>query len=202
MDEMAPLRLQAITIGQSQHQVGIFGCTLQSSSSAKALLTTVEGVTREFDLTFQLADATQVAGFHHLLFATHHALQAFQMGTQRATTLGMEILRIASGQRQIRRAVTLLGINNETRSLGGVLVAESSAALQPAYTRFLNLTGAQDSATALEINTPEKEQALLTLFQISAEELAATTTSKRVAARRLALAKIIFDRMALLSITR
>lgn len=199
--KMSGLILHKVTIGKTTQTVAIFGCTLTSPTLAATILDQGHTIADKLQVTLQLADAARVAGFHHLLFAIIHALHAFNQGTQRASNLGTEILRFAAAQRQIARALKILGISNETRQLAGVILGGPQKVLHRAYTQFLTKTGAHDSPEVLDITSHEKEKELQEAFKISSVELAATAFSRRIPDRRQAIKKIIYDHCALLSIT-
>lgn len=197
---MSGLIIQKIPIGETIHTVAIFGCTLTSPMAAETLINHGQNIGNKFHVTIQLMDAARIADSHHLLFAIIYALQAFHRGKQRASHIGMEILRLAAAQRQITRALDILGITNETKQLAGVIVSGSRRVLDRVYTRFLAATEAHNSPEVLDITSSEKEEELQEAFKISSAELAATAISRRTSDRRQAIKKIIYEHCALQSI--
>jgi len=194
--------VHAVRLEQSTQAIGVFGCILTARIAAADLLEHGKEVATHFKLTLQLADASYVAGASHLVIAAMHALRAFQRGTKRADVLGTEILRFAAAQRQITRALSLMGIKDETRSLGGVLLGASPETLQNAYQEFLTLTGATDAPTVLEIATPAKAASIQGLFELTPTEVDATATSRRQQDRYQAIMKLVYERCALLATSR
>lgn len=199
---MSPLLIKDVTVGESSHVVGIFGCTLSTPLPVSTLLEQAETIATSHKIVLQLINADQVAGASHLLFATIHALTAFHHGTQRSASLGMEILRFTAAQRQISKALQLMGVTDSTQHLAGILVNTSAAILQQVYDEFRNVTGCQDVPTVLDLASEQKEKAIKKAFKVSVQELQATTLSNRGEDRRLALQKIVYERCALLAITR
>ncbi len=199
---MCPLLLYEVPFAGSSHSVGVFGCQIPSTLESSSLLQLVQQISAEFNVTFQLVDATKIAGAHHLLFATIHALSAFHTGTQRAENLGLEVLRFAAAQRQIKRALSLLGLRPTTRDLGGVLIGRPKATLKRGYAEVLRLSHAIDMPQVLELTTGEKMKGLAAAYAIGDIELAATQTSRRIGDQRQALKKLIYDRCALLAIAK
>jgi KEOPS complex subunit Cgi121 len=197
--KLSPLQIHDVTVGSSSHQVGIFGCTLLKGQPVSILLEHSEKISAQYNITLQLINADGIAGATHLLFATLHALMAFRRKTHRATTLGMEILRFAAAQRQITKALELLGITDNIKQIGGILADTSSDVLFKAYEEFLKLTGAKDSPDVLDITSSAKEQIIKEVFGISELELQTTTLSKTLTDHRLALQKLVYDRCALLA---
>jgi tRNA threonylcarbamoyladenosine modification (KEOPS) complex Cgi121 subunit len=202
MMNLSPLMLHEVRLEQSPQTIGIFGCTLAARITAADLLKHSRDVAAHFNVTLQLADASYVAGPSHLLIAAMHALRAFQRGTKRADVLGTEILRFAAAQRQITRALSLMGIKDETRSLGGVLLGAPPETLRKAYQEFLNLTGATDAPTVLEIATSAKAASIQGLFEITPTEVDATAMSRRRQDRCQAIMKLVYERCALLATSR
>lgn len=199
---MAPLLIFDIIIGEEQNTVGIFGCTLSSSQSTESLLSRSQRLADAVKVTLQLVDAKRIAGHLHLLFATNHALQAFHHGTQRAKTVGMEILRYTAAQRQIARALELFGVTRSTTQLGGVLLGDSQGTLLSIYTQLLSEIGAQDTPQVLEISTRTKAEEIQCAFNISDVEIGAVSTSKDTLSQFQVIAKLVYERCALLSIEK
>lgn len=199
---MSPLLIKDVTVGKVSHVVGIFGCTISTPLPVSTLLEQAESIATSHKIVFQLVKAAQVAGVSHLLFATIHALSAFHYGTQRSASLGMEILRFTAAQRQISRALQLMGVTDSTQHLAGILVNTSAEILHQVYDEFRNVTGAQDAPAVLDLASEKKEKAIKKAFKISVQELQATALSNRGEDRRQALQKIVYDRCALLAISR
>jgi tRNA threonylcarbamoyladenosine modification (KEOPS) complex Cgi121 subunit len=194
--------LQEARIGPTLHQIGIFGGTLAKSGTSSALVELAQQIASNHDATFQLVSADTVASPKHLLFAAIHALTAFHRGTQRASTPAMELLRFAAAQRQISQALNLLGITDATLHLGGVIIGENISTIQNAHQDFLRLANVTEDPVVLEINSKKKERAIQDAFQITARELDAIMVSKSSEDRIEALQKLVYDRCALLAISR
>ena len=199
---MAPLTLQVVHIGPTSHHVGIFGCTRSSPLHPEEIKSISKQLATKNDLTLLLVNADLIAGAKHLLFSTIHAYTAFFKKTNRASTREMEILRFAAGQRQISQAISLLGASESTQHYGGVLVNSTPATLESTYLDFLKRTEATDDATVLELKTRKKAKAIQAAFQIPDKELEAISISQTSQDRWIALQKLVFDRIALLAISR
>ncbi|MGF7118712.1 KEOPS complex subunit Cgi121 [Methanobacterium oryzae] len=74
------------------------------------------------DCTLQLLNADGIAGYEHILHATVHAIKAFERGENIAKDLGLEICLRASAQRQISKALDILGINEGEMNICAVAV--------------------------------------------------------------------------------
>ncbi len=75
----------------------------------------------------QALDADKIVSERHLLMAAKKALQAFSEGRNTAKDLGVEILRYASGERQIERALSI-GFSSSTKRIALVLAKVPSKA--------------------------------------------------------------------------
>ncbi len=199
---MTPLLLQETRIGSTLHQIGIFGGTLAKSGASSDLVELAQQLASDHDITFQLVNADTIASPNHLLFAAIHALTACHRGTQRASTLAMELLRFAAAQRQISQALNLLGITESTIHLGGIIIGENVTKIQNVHQNFLRLANVIDDPVVLEINSKKKERAIQDAFQITPRELKAIMISESTEDRISALQKLVYDRCALLAITR
>jgi tRNA threonylcarbamoyladenosine modification (KEOPS) complex Cgi121 subunit len=153
-------------------------------------------------VTIQLVDAEKIATPLHLLFATHHALRAFHQGTERAKTVAMEILRYTAAQRQITRAIEILGVTHLTIHIGGVLLNRSQETLRKVYTSLLSAINAEDAQQVLEISNTSKAEAIQAAFNISAAELDAVQISRNQIDHFNAIAKLVYERCALLAIEK
>jgi KEOPS complex subunit Cgi121 len=78
---------------------------------------------RDFpNCVIQLLNADGIAGREHILHATLHAIQAFKRGDNIANDLGLEICVRASAQRQISKALNILGLKIGLNHICAVMV--------------------------------------------------------------------------------
>lgn len=70
----------------------------------------------------QLLNADGIAGHEHVIHATIHAVKAFERGENVAKDLGLEICVRASAQRQISKALSILGIKEGKMNICTVAV--------------------------------------------------------------------------------
>lgn len=199
---MAPLFVHNVHVAATTQYVGVFGCTLTTPLDPAILMETVQQIATKHQATFQLVNAEYVASRQHLLFAAIHALTAHHRGTQRASTLAMEILRFTAAQRQISVALDQLGITKTTKRLGGVLISSNKDALENAFQDLLQAANAQDTPEALAITDTTKLQAVLQTFQIGPQEVDAISNSTSFEDRSSTVEKLVYDRCALLAISR
>jgi KEOPS complex subunit Cgi121 len=199
---MTPLILENVLIGATPHQIAVFGFTRTQPLQPNAINDIAQDVMEKRNLTLQLVNADLVAGSDHLFFATLHAYTAFYHKKNRASTLAMEILRFAAAKRQISHALKVLGVTKSTRRFGGVLTNSKSTTLEDAHQDFLSSIEATDDVSVLDITSAKKAQSLQTTFEISDTELDAVCPSDSPEAKKQALQKLVYDRCALLTLSR
>lgn len=74
-------------------------------------------------------------GYRHLYSATWHALMAMKTKRMISKTLSMEVLLYSSGQRQIKKAIALLGVKENTEEVVGMLLRKTEQFLIDAFTQ-------------------------------------------------------------------
>jgi KEOPS complex subunit Cgi121 len=141
------------------------------------------------DCTLQVLDADMVVNERHLVLAAENALEAFRGRRNVALDLGVEILRCASGQRQIERAMAM-GISDSTKRVAIVAVAEASGNGHDVFTeaeicRLIELDGAGSSY---------RVEAVREIFDISEEEIRAAGESR--------IPDLVLERVALMDAYR
>lgn len=102
-----------------EHQIHIAGFK-HSIDNFKDLMAQVNQISN--DCTIQLLNAEGLAGYEHILHATFHAIKSFERGENIAKDLGLEICVRASAQRQISKALGILGIKNGEMNICAVAV--------------------------------------------------------------------------------
>lgn len=70
----------------------------------------------------QLMDANAIAGKKHLLHGVIHAILSFKRGTNLANDLGIEVVLRTSAQRQISKALNVLGLKEKEMDIAIVLI--------------------------------------------------------------------------------
>lgn len=103
-------------------EVGVFWGELGRCADPRELLERARAYASVRGLAVQLFDARAVASEDHLRSAALHALRARERGVGRALGLDMELLLYASGRRQIRDAIAVVGVGPGTRTVAALLV--------------------------------------------------------------------------------
>ncbi|WMW25866.1 KEOPS complex subunit Cgi121 [Methanolobus sediminis] len=78
-----------------------------SIRNVPAFLKELASVSSSHDTVVQAMDADKVAGDEHIAFAVEKALRAVENGSNVARDIGVEIMRYASGKRQIEEAFSM-----------------------------------------------------------------------------------------------
>jgi len=147
---------------------------------------------------FQLFDARLIATFDHLFFAFLNALTAFKNGENISKSLAMEIMLFASGQRQIRKAMKLIGIKDGTQEIVVLVVGENAEKVNLALACIGNFANAKRDDSVLDL-TEDKIEAIRRAFKISNGEIEAVI---RDGDFKEAVKKLVIERVALLSTRR
>ncbi|AUB54840.1 MULTISPECIES: KEOPS complex subunit Cgi121 [Methanobacterium] len=128
--------------------------------------------------TIQLINARGIAGEKHILQATLQAIKAFERNKNMAKDLGLEICVRASAQRQISRALKILGIGNGKMDICMVAV-DCDEQVQKKVGEILGERNHQ--VLKPDVNSLQE------LYEISPEEIESAGNIERVMLERTAL---------------
>ena len=144
----------------------------------------------------QFFDAKHVAGPQHLYFAAVNALNALDKNTNISNNLAVEALLYASAQRQIKKAVKMLGIKQDSSEVAALIITENRHK-KSGYLRLVTkmIPGERDDSV-LEL-TDKKIGNIKKLFGISDLEFEAKLEKEGL--EKEALTDLVIERMALLS---
>jgi len=142
----------------------------------------------------QFFDAKHVAGPQHLYFAALNALNAFDKKTNISNNLAVEALLYASAQRQIKKAVEMLGIK-ESSEVAALIITENRHKKTDYLRLVTKITPGERDDSVLEL-TDKKIKNIKKLFKISDLEFKAKL--KKEGLEKEALTDLVIERMALL----
>jgi tRNA threonylcarbamoyladenosine modification (KEOPS) complex Cgi121 subunit len=143
----------------------------------------------------QFFDAELVATWQHLYFAVLNALLAFKNERNISKSAAMEAMLYASAQRQIRKAIALMGVKSASADVAVVIIGESAESVEPFLSAVSKRVGEEPDDAVLEISK-EKVQGIREAFGITETELE-TVMEKTNGGQ--ALVDLVIERMALLS---
>ncbi|MEM2103499.1 MAG: KEOPS complex subunit Cgi121 [Candidatus Bathyarchaeia archaeon] len=144
----------------------------------------------------QFFDARLVASWQHLYFAALNALKAFKNKENISKNLNVEIALYASKQRQIRKAMELLGVKQGIEEIAVTVICEDAEKAKSALDSVSKLTGGRRDDKVLEL-TKSKISDIQRFFGISEVEIEAVKNGKTV---EKALIDLIIEKIALLAI--
>jgi KEOPS complex subunit Cgi121 len=157
----------------------------------------LECVRREVDEAHvQFFDAKLVASQQHLYFAALNALKAFEKKLNISNSPAIEVLLYASAQRQIRKAVNMLGIKPHSSQVAVLIIAETKRGADIALEAVSKLISGERDDCVLEL-TDEKFEGVKTLFDVSDLEVEAKLRKEGL--EREALVDLVIEHVALLA---
>jgi tRNA threonylcarbamoyladenosine modification (KEOPS) complex Cgi121 subunit len=143
----------------------------------------------------QFFDAKHIAGKQHMYFAAIHALNALNKKTNISNNIAIEALLYASAQRQIKKAVKMLGINQETTEVVALIIAKDNQEKQTYLNLVAKIIPGERNDNVIEL-TNKKIVAIKKMFKISEKEF--KTNLKNEGLEREAITDLILEHMALL----
>lgn len=147
----------------------------------------------------QFFDADLIASQKHLFFAALNALKAFESKTNISDSLAVEILLFASAQRQIRKAVELLGIKPGSSRIAVLVLAETQQDVAETLEIVYKMTNGELDDGVLKLNE-EKFEAIKRLFHVTDSELEAKLEKEGL--EKEALINLVIEHVALLATQR
>jgi KEOPS complex subunit Cgi121 len=142
----------------------------------------------------QFFDAELVATWQHLYFAVLSALLAFKNERNISKSLAMEIMLYASAQRQIRKAIDLVGVKCASASVAVVIIGESAESVEAFLSAVSKRVGEESDDSVMEVSK-EKMQVICEAFGVTETEL--ETVMEKTNGTQ-ALVDLVIERMALL----
>jgi tRNA threonylcarbamoyladenosine modification (KEOPS) complex Cgi121 subunit len=147
------------------------------------------------DTAVQFFNAELVATWEHLYFAVLNALTAFRNKSNISKNVAVEVMLYASAQRQIRKAIALVGVKRDSAQVAVVILGENPLAVKAAFSSVSKRVDAEPDETVLALSNG-KVQSIRETFSVSDGELATVIAKGDF---QQALVNLIIERMALLS---
>lgn len=179
-------------IEDTEKYAEITGFRKVSVDNKEKFLNAVRGCQK--DLTIQLFNADLVCTWEHLYFAALNAQIAFRTGTNISKRPDMEMLLYASTQRQISKAIPLIGIKNASTDIALVVIGPSSQSVKDNVLSVSSSIKCQPDDSVLELNK-EKVLNIKKAFRITELEIRSVIRNTDV---NQALVDLVIERMALL----
>jgi tRNA threonylcarbamoyladenosine modification (KEOPS) complex Cgi121 subunit len=147
------------------------------------------------DAEIQIFNADLIASWEHLYFAALNALKAFHGKLNISNSLAMETLLYASAQRQIDKAIDLLGKKPQCSKIAILIIAKTSKEAKSALENVSKLVSGEHDDSTLQL-TDEKMAGIKRLFNISDVEL--ESKLKRKGLEKETLVDLVIEHVALL----
>jgi len=151
------------------------------------------------EVEIQFFDPRLIAGWEHLYFAALNALKAFESKLNISNSLAIETLLYACAQRQISKAIDLLGIKPESSQIAVLVIAQTPREVNSGLETVSKLVSGERDDSILEL-TDEKTEGIKRLFAIS--DLEMESKLKRKGLEREALVDLVIEHVALLATQR
>ena len=145
----------------------------------------------------QLLSPEYVAGFEHIYFASLNALKAFRQGRNVSRSLAVELLVYASGQRQIEKAISSLGIKDNQKRVVVAAIGLSKDQVVDCIADAAKALGGRMQDSIIDVDSEKKLSAIKRYFQISGKEMDAARRPEEDEVD--IVKKLLIERMAVLS---
>ncbi len=168
--------------------IGISGVSIKDVA---VILKQTNQLAKTYGVHLQLVDADKITGEAHLQIASYHAQKSFRQDTATSNSIGLEILLYATGQRQIAKALALMGISIQTKNIAVVILSPPHFNKHSELIQKIELILNGIQSINVFILTPNKEQAIIQLFNITTTELQITS-----------ITDLVIERIAILELTK
>ena len=145
----------------------------------------INDIASGYGITVQAIDADKIASEEHILSAAEKAIRAVERNDSISKDLGMEVLLYASGNRQIKRALSM-GIRNGKNKI--VLAVVGADIPEKARSELESLVEAADVIRY----TSEKRDMIVSFFDITEREIGAVGEDK--------IPELVLERVALVDV--
>lgn len=169
--------------------VGIAGGRI-NADEVDELLKKISEIDQKLGTTSQIFKSSCIAGPEHLLHSARLALTASATGINFASSLGVELACWTSAQRQIGRALSIVGITKSDREIALITIGFSNDQVERAMNEILSELKIVRDDASLKINE-EKTKVLLNTFSIPP-----------ILLKTYDIQKLVMERVALLALER
>src|SRR2546422_11675933 len=121
----------------------------------------------------QLLKADLVAGPEHLHFAARNAIYSFKGKRRRSKSLAIELLLYISCQRQIAKAIKILGVDSADSRIALVALSDSKDAIQELDRQARSVVGGVEDDDLIEIGSRQKMARLQRSYGVTGTEMEA-----------------------------
>lgn len=145
-------------------------------------------------LAFQLLNSMMIVDEMHLLSGAQNAVSALKGDYMISRSLDVELVVYVSAQRQIGRALDIMGVNDELSSVGVVCIDEDEKKVRECLMRIAEKVG--EEISPMFSPTSEKITSLMQSFGITELEMKQFKDSDDLTSRNQALSKCVVSRVS------
>jgi tRNA threonylcarbamoyladenosine modification (KEOPS) complex Cgi121 subunit len=149
---------------------------------------------KQLSIWVQFFNADLIATWEHLYFAALNALLAYRNRRNISKTIAMETMIYASAQRQIRKAIAMLGVKRDSSNVAVIIIGDKTDTVQKTFSAIKNCIAVGADETVLEM-TQEKTEKICKAYGITEKELASVSTESN---NDKGIVGLVIERMALM----
>ncbi len=149
-------------------------------------------------LAFQFFNSMVIVDEMHLLSGAQNAVNALKGDYMISRALDVELAVFVSAQRQIGRALDIIGINDELSSVAVVCIDEDEKKVREGLVEITEKVG--EEIDPMFSATSKKISSLMQIFGITKLEMNQFTVSEELAARIQAISKCVVSRVSQVSL--
>ncbi len=184
-------------LANERKYIGITGFRNVELSKLEELLKPHRGKGQQ-DVAVQFFSADLIATWEHLYFAVLDALMAFKTKRNISKSLPVEFMLYASAQRQIKKAIEVIGVKPGWSNIAILVASENRDAVESIMSSISEILHKEQDDQVLEFS-PAKARIIRRSFGITETELNVVTEGND---KERSLVNLVIERMALLSTKR
>ena len=181
-----------ITTNKLEERIAIMGF---KNVKIKNINNFIEVFKKKTKTPMQFFNAKNIAGLDHLYFAALNALIAFGKGINISNHLAVELLIYASAQRQITKAIKMIGITQDSSEIAVLIIGKNKNEKETCIKLVIDMISGEQNDAIINLTT-KKVNRIKRLYKISDLEFEAKL--KKPGLENETLTDLIIERMALL----
>ncbi|MHA2425300.1 MAG: KEOPS complex subunit Cgi121 [Candidatus Thorarchaeota archaeon] len=185
--------LESLAIDKGTLFVGIVDIENMKGLSTDQLLDLVSEFGSNVNAV-QLFNGAKIVDVQHLLSAAQNAINAWNGGYAQSRSLSVEIAVFASGQHQIGRALSTIGVSDNLSSIAAVVIAPSKDEAKQVLTKLTTAIGKQCEPEFS--SDPERLNQIMVLFDITKAEIESLIESDDPHEIQAALSRCVVSRVS------
>jgi KEOPS complex subunit Cgi121 len=181
-----------ITANELNERIAIMGFKNVKIENINNFLEDFKKITKT---PIQFFNAKNVAGKDHLYFAALNALIGFKKGINISNHLAVELLIYASAQRQISKAINMIGITQDSSEIAVLIMGKNNNEKENCKKLVIEMIPGEQDDDVINLTT-KKVNRIKRLYKISNLEF--ESQLKKPGLENKAITDLIIERMALL----